>query len=406
MKILRIGTEVNRSSIGRTMEQLGILVQREGWESIIAYGRAANDSSSKIIRIGDNISVYNHVLQTRLLDRHGFASIYATKSFLKKLDKIKPDLVHLHDIHGYYINIELLFQYLSKQNIPIVWTFHDCWAYTGHCAYYAEAGCDKWITHCESCPLKKSYPCSLLIDRSYKNFEIKRKLFTSLKKLTIVSVSDWLKSEIEKSFMSNYPIVTIPNGIDVIKFRPRSDTRDVVAKYSIPDDKIILLACATAWSDNKGFSDYIALSKLIKKNYVIVLVGLPQKIIKQLPSNVIGIPRTDSVDELAKLYSLASVVLNLSKQETFGKTTVEGLACGTPSIVYNVTASPELIDVNTGFIIQKGDLQNVCEAVYDLEIRDIEYLQNKCRNRALALFNQETNYKNYIDLYKSILASH
>jgi len=406
MKILRIGTEVNRSSIGRTMEQLGILVQREGWESIIAYGRAANESSSKIIKIGDNLSVYNHVLQTRLFDRHGLASYYATKSFLKKLDNIRPDLVHLHDIHGYYININLLFQYLSKKNIPVVWTFHDCWAYTGHCAYYTEAGCEKWLTHCESCPLKKSYPSSILIDRSYKNFENKRKLFTSLKNLTIVSVSDWLKSEIEKSFMNNYPITTIHNGIDVNQFRPCGDTSDVAAKYSIPDDKIILLACATAWSENKGFSDYIALSRIIKKNYVIVLVGLPQKMIKQLPSNVIGIPRTDSVDELAKLYSLASIVLNLSKEETFGKTTVEGLACGTPGIVYDVTASPELIDVETGFVIQKGDLQNVCEAVYELESRDIADLQIKCRNRALTLFNQETNYKKYIDLYKSILMSH
>lgn len=403
MKILRIGPVVNRGSTSRTMEQLGVLVQREGWESIIAYGRIANNSSSKIIKIGNKMSLYNHVLQTRLFDKHGFASNSATKLFLGEIDKIKPDLVHLHNIHGYYINVELLFNYLLKHKLPVVWTFHDCWPYTGHCTHYTEVGCDKWQTHCESCPLKTSYPQSLFIDRSYKNFDIKKKLFTSLDDLTIVAVSDWLKSEIDKSFMNKYPLLTIYNGVDIDDFKPLKDYSDIKNKYSIPTDKHVLLACATAWSESKGFSDYLKLSRKINKNYTIVLVGLPQKLIKKLPSNMIGIPRTHSIEELAKLYSLSSIVLNLSKQESFGKTTVEGLACGTPGIVYDATASPELIDSETGIVVQKGDLNQVCDAIYEIETWNRNILESKCRERANTYFNKDMNFIKYIDLYKSIL---
>lgn len=403
MNILRIGPSVNRGSTSRIMEQLGELVQKEGWRSIIGYGRVANKSTSTTIKIGNKISLYNHVLQTRLFDKHGYGSYHATKIFLNKVDEVKPDLVHLHNIHGYYINIQLLFNYLLKHNLPVVWTFHDCWPYTGHCTHYADAKCNKWKTHCESCPLKTSYPKSIFLDRSFKNYDFKKSIFTSLENLTIVAVSDWLKSDIEKSFMNKYPILRIYNGVDIDYFKPYEDYEYVKLKYSIPKDKNVLLACATSWSNNKGFLDYIKLSKMLNKDYVIVLVGLPSKLIKKLPNNIIGIPITYDIEELAKLYSLSSIVLNLSKQESFGKTTVEGLACGTPGIVYDVTASPELIDSETGIVVQKDDISQVCEAIYEIERWNKSNLQIKCRDRAKSFFDKNINFMKYIDLYKSLL---
>lgn len=402
-RLLQINSVVNSGSTGRIAEEIGQTAINYGWQSYIAYGRNPKESKSELIRIGSNLDVKLHGIKTRLFDKHGLGSKKATKRLIKEIQNINPDIIHLHNIHGYYINIKILFDFLKEYNKPVVWTFHDCWPYTGHCTHYADAKCNKWKTHCESCPLKTSYPKSIFLDRSFKNYDFKKSIFTSLENLTIVAVSDWLKSDIEKSFMNKYPILRIYNGVDIDYFKPYEDYEYVKLKYSIPKDKNVLLACATSWSNNKGFLDYIKLSKMLNKDYVIVLVGLPSKLIKKLPNNIIGIPITYDIEELAKLYSLSSIVLNLSKQESFGKTTVEGLACGTPGIVYDVTASPELIDSETGIVVQKDDISQVCEAIYEIERWNKSNLQIKCRDRAKSFFDKNINFMKYIDLYKSLL---
>lgn len=403
IKIIRITTEINRGSIGRTAEQLGNLVINEGWDSYIVYGRNDGKSNSIKLRIGNKFVVYWHVLLTRLLDLHGYGSYFATKKLIKTIDQIKPNIIHLHDIHGYYINLKVLFKYFSRREIPIVWTQHDCWAFTGHCAFFTSVNCNKWKKGCFKCPLIKSYPKSLFIDRSYKNYNVKKQLFTSINNLYIVAVSDWMEKLLKESFFRNSTILKIYNGIDTSVFKPNSlDLQSLRFKYNFKDKKI-LLAVATSWGDRKGLSDYFKLREIIDDSFLIVLVGLPAKISASLPSGIIGVSRTDNVEELVNIYSSASIVLNLAYEESFGKTTPEGMACGIPSIVYDCTASPELVDENTGIIVEKGNIKAVADAIYTIMKWNTNITQAYCRNRVVKYFDMDKNYNMYLNLYKSIL---
>lgn len=403
VKIIRITTEINRSSIGRTTEQLGKLVIAEGWESYIAWGRADGQSESYKIHVGNKASVFVHGLLTRFFDLHGYGSYFATKRLVSNIKEIKPDIIHLHDIHGYYINLKVLFKYLKDCGIPVVWSHHDCWAFTGHCSFYSSVDCDKWQTECHHCPLSKEYPGSLFIDNSRKNFRLKKKLFTSLEQLYNVGVSEWISKELKKSFLNKYPIITICNGIDTDVFRPRQECSDEIRKKYDLGNGNILLGVATAWGERKGLSDYYRLRERLNDSYTIVLVGVPQSLQESLPDGIIGIQRTDSIEELSKLYSTASIVLNLASAESFGKTTPEGLSCGVPSIVYNCTASPDLVDEKTGIVLEKGDIEGIVRAIIQIMSWDKELTIKKCRERACELYSIKNNWPKYIDLYKQIL---
>lgn len=401
-KVLQINTVVNTSSTGRIAEEIGLTAMSNGWESYIAYGRNERPSSSKLIKIGNNNDIKLHGLKTRLFDRHGLGSRSATDEFIKQIEVIKPDIIHLHNLHGYYINIEVLFHYLKKVNVPVVWTFHDCWPITGHCSYFTFVGCEKWKTQCYECPQKTKYPASYFIDSSRKNYILKKELFTSLSNLTLVSVSQWLSGILNESFLQKYPIKVINNGINTEVFKPSSSNTFRV-KYGF-EDKFILLGVASIWDERKGLKDYIELSKLLGRDFQIVLVGLTKKQIEQLPDNILGIERTESVEMLAEIYSSANIVLNLSYEETFGLTTVEGFACGTPGIVYNATASPELIDVSTGIVVEQGNINKLTEAIYSIKKKGKEYYSEACVNRAYKLYKKEDRYKEYIQLYNELIS--
>lgn len=401
MKVLRITTEINRSSIGRTTEQIGRMVINEGWESYIAWGRTDGTSDSQKIHIGNKLSVLFHVLITRLFDMHGYGSYFATRRFIKTIDSIKPDIIHLHDIHGYYINIKLLFDYLKKNNVPVVWTHHDNWAFTGHCGSIKDK-CEKWETGCYNCPIYNMYPKSWFYDGSTRNYKYKRKYFTSLKQIYNVGVSEWTCNQLKHSFLNKYHIERIYNGIDTDVFKPNLASSDSIrSKYNLGNG-ILLTAAATAWSNSKGLNDYFALRKLLDDKYTIVLVGTPPHIIEQLPSGIIGIQRTDSMKELASIYSASSIVMNLSYSESFGKTTPEGLACGIPSIVYDTTASPELVDEKTGVVVKKGDINGVAQAVDRIMSWEKKSTAKECRERAVNLFSVNSNWAKYIEIYKRI----
>ncbi|HBT84778.1 MAG TPA: glycosyl transferase [Porphyromonadaceae bacterium] len=399
--VLQLNTVINSGSTGRIAEEIGEMSMKVGWDSYIAYGRNERPSASKLIRIGNEKDIKLHGLQTRLFDRHGLASKAATSKLIEKIKEIKPNIIHLHNIHGYYLNYEILFEFLIIANIPVVWTLHDCWPITGHCSYFSFIGCEKWKTQCYECPQKTSYPASYFIDRSKKNFTLKKELFNSLSNLTLVPVSKWLSNILSESFLQNYPIKVINNGIDTEAFKP-SESIEFRAKYGL-EKKILLLGVATSWSLRKGLKDYIELSKELDADCQIVLVGLTKKQIGLLPMNIIGIERTESVEKLANLYSSADIVLNLSYEETFGLTTVEGFACGTPGIVYNATASPELIDSSTGIVVEPGDIAGLIEAINEIKQYGKHYYSEACVNRAHDLYNKENKYKEYIDLYESLL---
>ena len=403
MKLLQINSVVNTGSTGRIVEDIALLAMKNGWESYVAYGRNSQESQSETIRVGNCFDKVCHGIGTRLFDRHGLVSRAATKILIRKIKKMKPDIIHIHNIHGYYLNYPLLFNYLSDSEIPVVWTLHDCWSFTGHCTYFSFIGCDRWRTGCFSCPQKKKYPGSLYVDRSYKNYIDKRTNFNLLNNLTLVPVSNWLKELVKDSFLSKHAIQRIYNGVDTMTFSiDKQAAWAVRERYSL-QDKIILLGVATAWEDRKGLTDFIKLSKSLPVNFKIVLVGLSLSQLKQLPIQILGLPRTESLTELSALYNAADIVLNLSSEETFGLTTVEGFACGTPGIVYNCTASPELITDETGVVVERGDLTVLLNAIHLIVEKGKSFYSVACRQRALDYFGKEDRYAEYIELYNKLV---
>lgn len=401
--LLQINTVVNSGSTGRIAEGIAIEGIANGWKSYIAFGRNEQASQSKLIKIGTDFDLKVHWLKTRIFDRHGFGSKTATINFIERIKELKPDIIHLHNIHGYYLNIEILFNYLAIANIPVVWTLHDCWPYTGHCSYFDFVSCEKWKVECNCCPQKKEYPTSWLLDNSKQNFHDKQKLFNSVINLTIVPVSNWASNLLSSSFLKDKRVNLIHNGIDLSIFSPRINSSLIRNKFGI-GSRFMLLGAASLWERRKNLADYVKLSRLINKSTVIVLIGLTNEQKKGLPPNIICISRTENLAMLADLYSAADIVLNLSNEETFGLTTVEGFACGTPGIVYNCTASPELVTSNTGIIVEKGDMHGLINAILEIEAKGKTYYSLACRDRAMKYFNKKNKYKEYIQLYDSLLS--
>jgi len=400
--LLQISVDINSGSVGRIAEQIGEIAISAGWESYIAYARDYQPSKSKEIKIGNSLNIYYHVAQTRLFDNHCLASTRATRKFIRKIEEIKPDIIQIHQLHGYFINIKVLFEYLSKVNIPIVWTLHDCWAMTGHCAYFSDINCNKWKIECHHCPKKGNYPASLLLDRSQKNFHLKKKIFTLLHNMTIVTVSDWLKNLAGESFLSKYNIFSIKNGVDLNKFIPSEDNAFISQKYNVTG-KFVIIGVGTTWQAAKGLYDFYKLRERLSDDYVIMLVGLLPGLINDLPKGIIGIPRTESIKELAQLYSIADVVASLSYQEAFGLTPVEGFACGTPAIVYNATATPELITSDVGYVVEPGNIDQLVDAIKKIQQKSKSFYAQNCRKHAELLYDKNKLFNQYFQLYNNLL---
>lgn len=345
LTLLQINVTANWGSTGRIAEDIGRLVMHDGWESWVAYGRGKPESASNLIRIGSDMDMRLHALQTRFFDNHGLASAKATSRFIEKIKKISPDVIHLHNIHGYYINYQSLFQYLKDWGGPVVWTLHDCWSFTGHCSQYFFEGCNRWLSECHHCPQLRSYPASLMRDRSTLNFLDKSKAFSGLENLTLVPVSKWLNGELHKSFLNGYPSQVIHNGIDTEMFNIRPQkAREKMGKK-------VVLGVASVWNSRKGLEEFCKLRAQLSEDYMIILVGLSLKQISMLPSGITGIQRTDSIDQLVGIYNLADVFVNPTLEDTFPTTNLEALACGTPVITYDTGGSPEAVDEKCGVVV-------------------------------------------------------
>ena len=337
-------------STGRICTDIAEELEKAGHTCKIGFGRESvpEKYAEYAVRIGTPTGVNVHGGLSRIFDDAGFHSKAATKKFLKWVEEYDPDVIHLHNIHGYYLHIGELFKYLKKANKPVVWSLHDCWSFTGHCAHFDGIGCEKWKTGCYGCPQKKLYPTSLLLDNSKRNYKKKKSLFQGLQNLTLVVPSVWLATKVAQSYLGEYSTKIIPNGIDLSVFRPtKSNFRE---KYGLTDKKIVL-GVATAWSKNKGIEDFIALSKTLGEEYQVVLVGVKSDLAPQLPKEILALPRTNNVQELAEIYTAADVFFNPSIQETMGLTTVEAMACGTPAIVYDKTAVPEVVTQRSGIVL-------------------------------------------------------
>lgn len=398
MKVLQINSTLNWGSTGRIAEDIGEQLKKDGNISYIAYGRYFNISHSNTFSLATKWGFLKHVFVSRLFDMHGLCSQKATYKLINYIDDIHPDIIHLHNIHGYYLNYRILFAYLSKKDIPIVWTLHDCWAFTGHCAHYMYSGCIRWKTQCFNCPLKTSYPASYWIDYSKQNYLIKKKSFTSIPNMVIVPVSNWLANDVSYSFLNKYETHVIYNGIDTNVFHPLLSSKKLNFR-----NKFVIMGVASVWTKRKGLDDFIKLHTLLSDEYIILLIGLSKKQCQLLPKGIVGIERTNNIQELAEYYSIAEVFFNPTWEDNFPTTNLEALACGTPVITYRTGGSPEAINSDTGFVVDKGDLDGVVAAIKKIRLKGKGYYSCACRERAIQKFNKFDRYQEYIDLYKKIL---
>ena len=354
MKVLIINSVCGIGSTGRICTDLAQEFEKNGDEVKIAYGRSGfvpNQFKKYAVKIGSAFNVKVHALYTRLTDKHGLGSKKATKQFLQWADKYNPDLLWLHNIHGYYINYELLFQWIkSRPEMQVKWTLHDCWAFTGHCSHFIVAKCEQWKEGCVKCAQKIRYPSSMF-DNCKNNFERKKQAFTGVQNMVLITPSKWLAELVKQSFLKDYPIEVHYNTIDLNIFKPTpSDFRE---RYELTDKKIIL-GVASVWNERKGLDGFIKLSEMLDESFQIVLVGLTKKQLKKLPKNILGLEKTHSAKELAEIYTAADVFVNLTYEDNYPTVNLEAQACGTPCITYRTGGSVESVPKEN--VVEQGDL--------------------------------------------------
>ena len=371
MKVLQINSVCGYGSTGRIAADLSRYLTQSGDDCLIAYGRGHAPDDVKSIRIGTDFDVNLHGVCSRITDKHGFYSKRATQRFIQQAREYHPDIIHLHNLHGYYLHLPTLFEWLRECGKPVVWTLHDCWAFTGHCAYFDYAGCNQWKTACFSCPQKTAYPASLMFDRSEGNFIMKKELFTSLSNIHIVTPSNWMKELVKQSFLKHYPVVTIYNGIDLNQFKPtKSDFR---IKNHLTD-KTMLLSVVNVWESRKGFNYLLELSKRLDNTFCIVVVGLTKQQCHSLPNHMLGITRTNDLNELIEIYSAADIFLNPTLEDNYPTTNLEAIACGTPVVTFDTGGCSETVSDGCGYVVSKGNLEEMISQLKRLS--SIHYRMN------------------------------
>jgi putative colanic acid biosynthesis glycosyltransferase len=400
MNILQINIGCGVGSTGRIATDIHSLLISQGHSSTVAFGRYTAKNCEQNIRIGSSIGIYMHIARTRFFDSHGFGSATATKALITKIRKLDPDLIHLHNLHGYYLHIGLLFEYLKQADKPVIWTMHDCWPFTGHCSYFDLIGCNRWKSECYDCPQKREYPKSIFLDRSKRNYQQKKRLFTGVRDLIIATPSRWLGKLVKESFLQAYPVKLINNGIDLNVFKPmHSDFR---SHYNL-SDQFMLLGVAFPWCERKGYQYFIDLAKQLRPDEKLVLVGVTKEQIKRLPTGIIGITKTDNAAELAEIYSAADLFVNPTLQETMGMVNVEALACGTPVVTFNSGGCPECLTDGCGLVVDRGDLPGLVAAIATVRKNGKEFYTEQCQTWAKKRFNKDARFAEYLELYKNCL---
>ena len=392
MVIVQIAS-ASTGGIGRLTRDISDVLNQKGISNYIAYGRGEIFDSERDYMFGSRTEILMHGALTRLTDKTGLYSKNGTLQLLEFLDRVKPNIIQLHNLHGYYLNYEILFQYIKSHNITTVWTLHDCWAYTGHCTHYTFVRCDQWKSQCYRCTQQRRYPTCWFKGNVKENYERKRRAFTGVENLTLVTPSKWLADQTKYSFLKGYETKVINNGIDLKLFRVKGKTD--ISKYHIPDKKIVL-GLASTWGDRKGESDFIRLAAMLSPEYVVVMVGLSSQKIKKLPSNVIGIEHTENVEDLVDIYNAAEIFLNLTYEDNFPTTNLEAMACGTSVLTYRTGGSPESITKEVGYVVPVGDIQ----AVRDIVVAHRKNHQTilACRENALK-YDKNDRFNEYVELY-------
>lgn len=401
MKLVEINS-VEFGSTGKIARQITDLANKNGIDAYFAYAKSRRTSkifggkkqNEKDILIGSIAGKIMHEILARLTGLELHFSFFATKRFVHNLKKIKPDIVHLHNIHGWYLNVPILFKYFKKNNIKVVWTLHDCWSFTGHCPHFELAKCNKWKTSCFNCPLYKNYPYSIF-DNSRKMHNFKKKWFTYLDSVVLVTPSKWLANLIHESFLNKYPVRIINNGIDLTIFKKTNS--NFRKKYNISNDIILLGGVAMPWSTKKGLDYFIKLANVLPNNYQIILVGTDEKVDKILPKNVISIHKTNNQSELAEAYTAFDIYINPTLEDNFPTVNIESIACNTPVITFNTGGSPECIDDNSGIVVPKGNFDKLLNAIIKFDFKKYR----KC-NLSSKKFNKDDKFLEYINLFKEL----
>ncbi|QTE74998.1 glycosyltransferase [Clostridiales bacterium FE2010] len=397
MNVLEINT-VNFGSTGNIMLDIADSARKKGHKVWCAYPNYKINKEKKIentIFIGGKISDWIHTRIFRAFGLNGCGSVASTIIFLWKINKLHIHLVHLHNLHDCYINFPLLFHYLKKKNIPIIWTLHDCWPFTGQCAHYDMIGCKKWINGCNNCQQIHVYPSSGM-DKSTYMWRLKKKTFNGVSHMLLIAPSIWMKEQIKQSFLKDYPIKVIYNGIDLSVFYRREQVCNLIPNIH---NKYIVLGVSFAWSDKKGLDVFIELSKrLDEEKYQIVIVGTNENIDKDLPSCIISIHRTQNQSELAEIYSSADVFVNPTRQEVLGLVNIEALACGTPVVTFNTGGSPEVLDETCGCVIFRNDIDSLEKEIIRI-CEEKPYSKNACIRRAQR-YEKSIMLEKYMEIYE------
>lgn len=402
MKVAHINVTCGKGSTGVIVVEISELLKKKGYESYIAYGLGQSDYPNSY-RIGSDLENKLHALiNTRILGEEGSGSVHATKKLIKWLDSINPDIVHLHTFHSNYVNYEILFQYLIRKQMKVCWSFSDCWPFTGRCTHFTEKKCRNWETECGKCPhLKNAGNKTWFLDRTNKMFKMKKKLIPQFKNLNIIVCSEWLKSEVEKSFLGDKPIHMVYNWIDTAKFSEIHDD-SIYERYGLDRNKKLLLSVGQGWGKfNTRYQDACRLADILSDDYQLAIVGGKEKDLI-IQDNIIYIPYVAGTQELAKLYSAALAYTYFSVEDTFGKVIAEAMLCGTPAVVFNATACPEVIG-NTGYAVPPHDVEAMFEKVKEIEHKGRDYYSQRCKDKVIADYNYEKNVNKYISIYENML---
>lgn len=388
-KLLQLNVTANWGSTGKIAEGIGLAAMSRGWESYIAYGRYMNPSQSQLIKVGNKFDVYSHYARNRFFDGEGLGSKKATHRLIAQIDELTPDIIQLHNIHDHWLNYPALFKYLATIDSPVVWTFHDCWAFTGGCYHFEDNGCYKWRQgRCES-------PCHLKHKMSERNYSLKRELLGALgERLTVVAVSQWMAEYAKESFLrdSHARIEVLNNGINLDTFKPSGSEKEKM-----------ILGVSNIWPKSKGLDDFVRLRQILADDIAITVVGLSEQQVKTLPEGITGMTRTASASELARIYAKASAFVNPTYSDSFPTVNLEALACGTPVITYRTGGSPEAVDGQTGVVVEKGNVEALAEAIMDVIGNPGLYTSENCRERTERNFNQDIQFGKYINLYSEII---
>lgn len=400
MKIVQINTVYEYSSTGRTTMEMHQYLKSHGEDSYV-FCVNVDRPSEKIYKFSGKFDMTFHSVMSRLLGLQGYFSYLSTKRLIKRIEKISPDIVHLRVLHSNCINLRLILTFLAEKDIPTVITLHDCWYFTGHCCYFLDVRCDKWKYNCGKCPEISNWNTSWFFDQSSKHLHAKKELFGNIRRLAVVGVSDWVTDFIQYSILKNSKIIRrIYNWVDISKY---SGIDGLLArkKYDISENDFVVLGVAQNWFPTKGLDDIISLARMNKDVKFCVVGNIMEK---KLPENVFAVGVLSNEKELICCYSMADVFFNPSKQETFGKVTIEALASGTPAVVYNMAASPELIKEGCGFVVEPGDLKTASKKILQIRKEGKKKYSNNCKDFVRNNFNIDKLMSENINLYKQLLA--